>query len=239
MLQSFLHKTTPQTVNFSKNFNNFFYLENVSVSFGNIDALKSIKLSIDAGEILFITGASGAGKTTLLRVLSGELIPAQGKVILPTSRRATSPVFMSQVFQELRLLPHKSCEENLSLAHDSMSYKSKKEFYNDLKELSDIFGITDRLYLKVKHANGGLKQKVAIIRALLTRPDVFIADEPTSSLDFDNAKKLYEVLSFYNSKRGLTVIWASHNTELVRKFTGRIVHLNGGRLVYAGHACFI
>ncbi|MBT6325532.1 MAG: cell division ATP-binding protein FtsE, partial [Bdellovibrionales bacterium] len=88
-------------------------------------------------------------------------------------------------------------------------------------------------------ANGGLRQKIAIIRALLTRPEVFIADEPTSSLDYDNAYKLYEVLNLYNAKRGMTVIWASHNRELVKKFTGRVVHLDKGKLVYSGNACFI
>ena len=97
----------------------------------------------------------------------------------------------------------------------------------------------DRLHLKVNDANGGLKQKVAIIRALLTRPDVLIADEPTSSLDIDNTRRLFDVLNLYNVKRGLTVIWATHNKELIKSFTGRIIHLDNGRLVYSGNACFI
>ena len=147
--------------------------------------------------------------------------------------------FIAQVFQDLRLIGSASCKDNLMYAYDSQIYSSKEEFISDLMELSRVFGITDRLSLKVRDANGGLKQKVAIIRALLTKPDILLADEPTSSLDYDNARKLFDVLNLLSVKRGLTVIWASHNRELVKKFNGRIVHLDKGNLVYSGHACFI
>jgi cell division transport system ATP-binding protein len=132
-----------------------------------------------------------------------------------------------------------TCEENLMFAYDSSLYESKSEFIKDMQELSRILGISDRLKLKVNEANGGLKQKVAIIRSLLTRPDVLIADEPTSSLDTDNAQRLFDILNLYNIKRGMTVIWATHNKELIKSFSGRIIHLDQGRLVYSGHACFI
>ena len=75
---------------------------------------------------------------------------------------------------------------------------------------------------KVRELNGGAKQKVAIIRGLLTRPDIFIADEPTSSLDRENAKRLYEVLKFYNQKMSMTVLWATHQVELISQFHGKI-----------------
>ena len=95
------------------------------------------------------------------------------------------------------------------------------------------------MHLALDKANGGLKQKVALVRALLAKPEIIILDEPTGSLDVDNARKVYEVLSYYNMKKKLTIIWASHNRELVKKFTGRIIHLDSGKLVYTGHACFI
>lgn len=212
-----------------------FYLEDVSMRFNDILALSNINLKVTRGEILFITGASGAGKTTLLRLLSGQISATQGKIILPSPDR----VFTSQVFQELRLINDQSCLNALMMAYDPAHYTSSSEFKEDLNELCSFLGIQDRLHLKLKSANGGLKQKVAIIRALLARPDVFIADEPTSSLDFNNAKRLFELLNLYNTKRGMTVIWASHNSELVKRFSGRIVHLQNGKLVYSGHACFI
>lgn len=218
----------------SNRLNSLFYLENVTVDFGKVKALKNIQLTIESGEILFVTGASGAGKTTLLKVLSGDITPTSGQVKLPQKS-----VFISRVFQDLRLIGRLSCEENLKMAFDPALYQSKGEFLQDMNELCRIMGIQNRLDLIVNDANGGLKQKVAIVRALLARPQVFVADEPTSSLDAENARKLYDVLNLYNVKKGLTVIWASHNRELVKKFTGRIIHLDSGKLVYSGHACFI
>ncbi len=208
-------------------------LDNVGVKFGSLQALKDVNLRINEGEIVFITGASGAGKTTLLNLLAGNILQTSGTAKIPSKK------FSAQVFQELRLVPNMTCLENLKLVYDPSLYKTKKEFNNDLKELAKILGITKRLNIKIGDANGGLKQKVAIIRALLTRPDVFIADEPTSSLDYENAKRLFDLLNVYNTKRGMTVIWASHNRDLVGRFVGKILHLENGRLIHSGHACFI
>lgn len=215
-----------------------FYCEDLSVTFGEIRALKNVQLTVEKGELIFLTGASGAGKTTLLKVLSGVQEPTSGKIIRPTQGNAKKPLYISHVFQDLRLMGKYTCEENLMFAYDSSIYDSKNEFIKDMHELARIMGITDRLSLEVNKANGGLKQKVAIIRSLLTRPDVLIADEPTSSLDTDNARRLFDILNLYNVKRGVTVIWATHNKELIKNFSGRIIHLDQGRLVYSGHACF-
>ncbi len=214
-----------------------FYCEDVSVQFGEISALKNVQLTVERGEIIFVTGASGAGKTTLLKVLSGLASPTSGRVLRPNDNH--KGLFISNVFQDLRLMGKYTCEENLMFAYDSSIYANKAEFMQDLNELSRILGIKDRLKLKISDANGGLKQKVAIIRSLLTRPDILIADEPTSSLDIENTRRLFDVLNLYNTKRGLTVIWATHNKELIKSFTGRIIHLDNGRLVYSGNACFI
>lgn len=214
-----------------------FFLEDVSMHFGNLAALRSVHLSIKKGEILFITGASGSGKTTLLKILSGSMLPSFGKV--RSIADSNKSFFISRVFQDNRLIGDFSCRKNLEMSYDSTVYNSRKEFESDMIELCKILGIYNRLDLKVSCANGGLIQKVAIVRALLSRPNVIIADEPTSSLDYENARKVFELLNLYNVKRGLTVIWASHNSELVKKFTGRIVHLDNGKLIYSGHACFI
>lgn len=215
-----------------------FFLDDVSVQYGDIKALKSVHLNVTKGEVLFITGASGAGKTTLLKVLAGDVEATSGRAIVPSNTNG-STVFVSQVFQNLRLLNQATCLDNLLMAYDPNLYRSKAEFLSDMNELAKVLGVYDRLSMTMKDANGGLRQKVAIIRSLLSRPDVFIGDEPTSSLDYESTRKIFDVLNLYNAKRGLTVIWASHNRELVKKFTGRIVHLDNGRLVYSGHACFI
>lgn len=218
-----------------------FYCEDVSVQFDEIRALKNIQLTIERGEIVFVTGASGAGKTTLLKLLSGISEPTSGKIIRPNFFTGNNKknLYVSNVFQDLRLMGKYTCEENLMFAYDSALYSSKNEFIQDMHELCRILGIKDRLGLKINQANGGLQQKIAIVRSLLTRPDVLIADEPTSSLDTDNTRRLFDVFNLYNAKRGLTVVWATHNKELIKSFTGRIIHLDNGRLVYSGHACFI
>ncbi len=230
MLQNHLNKTHDQTI---------FSLEDVSVRFGDLLALDSINLNIYQGEILFITGASGAGKTTLLKLLSGSISPTKGRVLLPNNYIKNKNFFTSQVFQDLRLINSQTGEQNLFQSFDKKLYSSKTSFVTEMKELCRAFGILDRIHLKVGDANGGLKQKLAMVRALLSRPDCLIADEPTCSLDYDNNRKVFDILSLYNLKKNLTVIWSSHNKEIVRKFSGRIIHLDNGKLVYTGHACFI
>jgi ABC-type lipoprotein export system ATPase subunit len=217
--------------------NYLFHLDNLSVEYGPIKALKSVQLTIYPGEILFVTGPSGAGKTSLLSVLGGHLEPTSGRAILPHQR--SSKHFVASVFQDLRLLNKKSCEENLWMAYDAAIYGSKNDFFRELEDLTRLLQIYDHLGRKIEDCNGGMKQKVAMIRALLARPTALLADEPTAALDKDNSYRLFEVLNHLNHKKGLTLVWATHNKELIKQFPGKIAHLDNGRLVYSGHACFI
>jgi cell division transport system ATP-binding protein len=210
-----------------------YLLDNVSVKYGDFVALQSIQLSIAVGEILFVTGASGAGKTSLMNLLAGHLDPTSGRVLKKSGH------FTSYVFQDLRMMNQKSCEDNLWLAFDKSIYKNKNEFYTEMTELCKLMGVWDKLSLKVNEANGGLKQKMSMIRALLTRPQVLLADEPTSMLDRNSAVNMFEILNYYNTKRGLTIVWSTHNKELIKQFPGRLIHLDQGKLVYSGQACFI
>ncbi len=210
-------------------------MQDVHIQFGNIKALNGVDFKLHQKEIVFLTGASGAGKTTFLKTLAGIYRPQRGKIERPDPRH----VFTSTIFQDLKLFENKSCEKNLFTSYDSSLYRNKKEFESDLLELCKMLGVYDRLHLKVKDANGGLKQKIAFIRTMLTRPDVVLADEPTAALDYENAKRLFDILNLYNVKQGLTVIWATHNKDLAKKFTGRMVHMDKGRIIYSGHACFI
>jgi cell division transport system ATP-binding protein len=221
----------------ANNQNYLFHLDNMSVEYGSLKALKSVQLTIYPGEILFVTGPSGAGKTSLLSVLGGHLQPTSGKAILPHER--DSKHFVSTVFQDLRLLQKKTCEDNLWLAYDSTVYNGKNEFYREMEDLAHLLQVKDHLNRKIEDCNGGLKQKMAMMRALLSKPTAILADEPTSSLDKENSYRLFEVLNHFNHKKGLTLVWATHNKELIKQFPGKIAHLDNGRLVYSGHACFI
>jgi ABC-type lipoprotein export system ATPase subunit len=228
---------TYPSANGSSQQNYLFHLDNLSVEYGSLRALKSVQLTIYPGEILFVTGPSGAGKTSLLSVLGGHLEPTSGRAILPHQR--SEKHFVATVFQDLRLLQKKTCENNLWMAYDSSIYSSRNDFFREMEDLAKLLNVYDYLDRKIEDCNGGLKQKVAMIRALLSKPTALLADEPTSSLDKENSYRLFEVLNHFNHKKGLTLVWATHNKELIKQFPGKIAHLDQGRLVYSGHACFI
>jgi ABC-type multidrug transport system ATPase subunit len=210
-------------------------LENVSVQFGTFKALKNINLQLAVKEMLFVTGPSGAGKTTLLNVMAQLLNPTSGDF----RTLASADFFVATVFQDLRLQNSLSCEDNLWVSYDPQIYHSKNEFQKDLQEYARYLGIYDSLHKKIHEANGGLKSKVALLRALLSKPQLLLADELSAALDREASFKLYELLSHFNQKKDLTVVWASHHKELVKQFSGRVAHIEQGRLVYSGQACFI
>ena len=197
--------------------------------FKNITALDRICLEIEKGDFTFITGPSGAGKTTLLNLLAGEIIHSSGSLCREVL--VQEKLFIARVFQNLQLIHDWQVKQNLELCYNKEIFKSRKEFDTELADLANLFDIKNKLHEKVRNLNGGGKQKVAIVRALLCRPDIFIADEPTSSLDKENAKRLYEVLNFYNQKMGMSVLWATHQIDLINQFHGKLIHLNKGKVV--------
>lgn len=213
-----------------------FRLEDVTIKFNKITALKNISLKISRSDFLFVTGVSGAGKSTLMNLIARNLKPDRGRIYRKSLR---GNEFIAEIFQDLRLMNDHTVEENLFVAYDSKIHKNKNNFYTELIELARFFGISDKLTMKIEEANGGLKQQVAIIRSLLSRPTILIADEPTCSMDRQSASRVFDLLNYYNTKRGLTVIWASHNRSLVKEFNGKTVHLDKGKIVYSGYACFI
>lgn len=232
--------------NYQTPLGHLYYLEDVTVSFGPLQALKSIHLTINSGEKIFLIGPSGAGKSTLLKLLAGIIRPQTGKIQGPANPNYASKFdsiaeapFVSMIFQDLQLINPWSVEENLQLAYDNLVYNNQSEFQSEMYNLCKLFGIRDRLALKVQAISGGMRQKVAIIRSLLTRPQVLLADEPSASLDRESSMKLYEILTHYNEKKGLTIVWASHSQELIKQYSGKVIHLNEGQLIYTGYACFI
>ncbi len=247
------------TQNFNQNNGPLYLLEDVWVEFDTQVALKNIHLKINPQEMIFLTGSSGAGKTTLLKVLGDQQKISRGSLLnsnvefggdknVTTKKSKQSNQsnqlnqlnpFSSMVFQDLKLLDYLTGYENLWAAYDPRIFPKEEDFNKDLQEYSRFFGIHNKLHQKSSTYNGGLKQKFAIIRALLARPQIVLADEPTSALDRESTIKLYELFTFLNQKYKITIIWASHNRELVKKFNGRIIHLDAGKLVYTGQTCFI
>lgn len=207
-------------------------LDDVSVSFGGVPALRNVRLTVGRGESLLVTGPSGAGKTTLLGVLADEVAATGGRVVRPEGLR------VARVFQDLRLLPDLSVQENLELAFDGRR-RGRGSFLAHARELALALGFADRLRSRAGGANAGLAQRAAVARALLAGPDVLLADEPTSALDAENAGRVARLLGLYNRRLGTAVVWASHDGGLAGRLGGRAVRIRGGRVADPGDACFI
>ena len=206
-----------------------FKLQNLNVVFKDTRALSGINLIIEKGDFTFLTGPSGAGKTTLLNLLSGDLKQTSGSFI--QNSFAKGDLFISRVFQNLQVIEDWTVRQNIDLCYAPEIFNNKKEFNREVGDLVNLFDMKTNLDKKLRRLNGGAKQKTAIIRALLSRPDIFLADEPTSALDRENAKRLYEVLKFYNQKMGMTVVWATHQLDLINQFHGKLIHLSKGKLL--------
>ncbi|MFW5887295.1 MAG: ATP-binding cassette domain-containing protein [Bacteriovoracia bacterium] len=214
-----------------------FLLENISVSYTDKKqpVLQGLHLSIGLGEIVFVSGVSGSGKSTFLNLLAGDLKKYQGRLIVSNGLKSR----VTRVYQELLLLEELTARQNLDLVYDSRIHNSKKEFEQEFLELCSILNVSHNLNFKIRNLSSGIRQKFAIIRALLLKPKAILADDPSSRLDQESADKVYELFAFYNRKRDMTVIWTSSNQELIKRYPGRLLHLDKGRMVYSGHSCFI
>lgn len=208
--------------------------QDVHKSFGESVALKGIDLSIHPGEFTMVTGPSGSGKTTLLSILNEEQLPTSGSFVSQVEFEK-----IAIVFQDLRLIQEATVMENFTFAFTPSKRYGFKEFQKHCLELLDFFALKNLRKTKLKNLSGGEKQIVAVIRALLSRPDLLLLDEPTSALDEGKSQKLYDLIHLYNIKRKMTVVWATHDKDLAKKHLGKSIHLERGKIIYAGRACFI
>jgi cell division transport system ATP-binding protein len=201
-----------------------------------LPALSDINLEIRNGEFVFLSGPSGAGKTTLLRLLFREEEPTDGQIIvngenivrLNSRGVARLRQRMGLVFQECRLLPRLSALENVALAAEVVGVsksESQIKAYRLLREL----GLREKYDAKPVTLSGGEQQRVAIARALMNDPMLVLADEPTGNLDGDMAEEIMK-LFLRIRERGTTLIIASHDTGLLKRYGTRVLSIKRGRL---------
>lgn len=212
--------------------------ENVKKSYQNkFSALRGINLIIEPGEFVSIVGRSGAGKTTLAKMIYAEGFPDEGKVyygerstdeikgkILPHYRRN-----FGTVFQDFKLLSHKTVFENVAYAAEVIG-KTDDEINNDVPQILAVFGLLEKGNKYPKELSGGEQQRVSLARALINRPDVIIADEPTGNLDPASSMEIMKLLLKINSM-GTTVILATHDNDIVNMANKRVVTLEAGKVV--------
>lgn len=211
--------------------------QNVTKKFtSNILALEDINLDINKGEFVFLVGPSGAGKSTLLRLLAREYLPTSGKILIDNIdvtklKPQDLPDYRKKigfVFQDFKLLDDRTVFENVSLAlqvRELPDLEIEKEVEKTLK----LFEIWNRKNLFPKQLSGGEAQRTAIARAIIGKPEVLLADEPTGDLDPQTAWSVLSLLAEINSW-GTTIIMATHNKEIVDVQKRRVVSIKDGKI---------
>lgn len=212
--------------------------DNVGMRYGpGPEVLRDVSFRLDAGSFTFLTGPSGAGKSTLLRLMYLAEPPTRGLITLfgcdlAATRRARFPALRRRigvVFQDFRLLDHLSAFDNVALPL-RLSRRSVRDYARDVDELLDWVGLGEKLHAKPPTLSGGEQQRIAIARAVVGRPDLLLADEPTGNVDPDIAQRLVRLFVELN-RLGTTVLIATHDRSLLEATRASEMRLVDGRLV--------
>ena len=211
---------------------------NIVKCYGDLKVLDGVSVSIDNAEVVAIVGASGAGKTTLLQILGTLDRPQQGQVTYDgvdvlAMRERDLARFRNEhigfVFQFHQLLPEFTMLENVAIPA-LIGGKKRADAYRRATELLEFMGLADRLDHKPSQLSGGECQRVAVARALVNKPRVILADEPSGSLDTANKRDLHQLFFKIRDEFGSTFVIVTHDEELAAG-TDRIIHLKDGKIV--------
>ncbi len=200
-------------------------------------ALEDVSIHIEKGEFVLVCGHSGAGKSTFIKLLSHEVKPDSGTVIVndvDVTRIKSSKVpylrrKLGIVFQDFRLLPSKTVFENIAFALEVIEEKPKviqEKVFNVL----ELVGLSDKANDLPQDLSGGEQQRVAIARAIVNKPLVLIADEPTGNLDPQTSRDISDLFKAINNS-GTTVVMVTHDMDMVSYLNKRVIALEGGRVV--------
>lgn len=200
-------------------------------------ALSDINLNVEDKEFVFLIGASGAGKTTLLRLLTKDLGITTGQIVIDDINVTNLKKEKIQdlrkkigvVYQDLKLLPDRTIKENVSLALEVQGEDSKETEERAVKVLKKV-NLDDKKDMFPLQLSGGELQRTAIARALIIKPEILLADEPTGNLDLGTAWEIINLLEEINCE-GTTVIMATHNTDIVGSLKRRVIRLEHGKII--------
>ncbi len=224
-------------ISISINYKIMIRFKDVTKTFGNdIVAVRNFSMEVKQGEFVSIIGRSGAGKTTLIKMLIAEEKPSKGHIFIgdlnvgkisyrdvPSLRRQ-----IGVVFQDYKLLSSKTVFENVAFALEVCG-EPKKRIESLVPQLLSIVGLNDKMGKFPIHLSGGEKQKVALARALVNRPKILLADEPTGNLDTLNTREIVDLLKKIN-KFGTTVVLVTHNRDVVNNLHSRVIVLEKGEM---------
>lgn len=214
--------------------------KNVSKSYGQEDsfALQGINLRIEDGEFVVLVGQSGAGKSTIMKLITGEEKPDSGEVFLGKTRindlkyrdMPNHRKKLGVIFQDFKLLSQKTAYENVAFAMEIVG-KDALEIKRKVPRFLNIVGMGSKINKFPNQMSGGERQRVAIARALINEPAVLLADECTGNLDVFNSWDIVNLLLKLNEQLKTTIIFATHNKEVVNSINKRVVSLDKGKII--------
>ncbi|MBR3866654.1 MAG: cell division ATP-binding protein FtsE [Butyricicoccus sp.] len=209
----------------------------VVYSSSGVRAINKVSMQIQEGEFAFLVGASGSGKSTIIKLLTAEIRPCEGRVLVnnfnigklkkrdvPHLRRT-----LGVVFQDFRLIPNKTVYENIAFAMRAIGAPSR-QIQKRVPYVMDLVGLTGKGDRKPLELSGGEQQRVAIARALVNNPRLIIADEPTGNLDPERSLELMTLFEKIN-ELGTTVLIVTHEKELVDEFGKRVIVIDKGEII--------
>ena len=203
-------------------------------------ALRGVSFTIQDGEFVFLVGPSGSGKSTIIKLLTGEVVPTEGRVAIngfsmtniaerqiPLLRRS-----IGVIFQDFRLIEEKTVYENLSFAMRAVG-ATAREIKKRIPYVLELVGLDGKMDCHPAELSGGEQQRVAIARALINNPSTIIADEPTGNLDPARSLEIMTLLERIN-RLGTTLVVVTHEKDLVNHFQKRVISLEQGRITGDG-----
>ncbi len=198
--------------------------------------MSDVNLEIEKGELVFLTGQSGAGKTTLLRLLFRAELPTSGKIVvdgmdLSSLSRSQVPYLRRKIgviFQDFKLLSNKSVFENVALSLEVLGLR-KEQVKKRVCQVLEGVGLGHKMHQYPPQLSGGEQQRVSIARAVVNRPPIILADEPTGNLDKLRTAEVMLLMHELNA-RGATILFATHDERLYQDSPGRVLRLESGKV---------
>jgi len=221
-------------------------VQNVSIYQQKTLVLEQLNFDIHPGEFVYLIGKTGAGKSSLLKTLYGELPLMQGQINIAgidllNLKRKEIPSLRRQlgiVFQDFQLLTDRSVHENLRFVLKATGWTNKDEIQQRIEEVLGLVGLPTKDFKMPHELSGGEQQRVVVARALLNKPAIILADEPTGNLDPDTSQDIMKLLIHISKEQHTAILMATHDYMIIERFPARLLKCEGGKVIDLGGILF-